>query len=75
MLKDRRCDVCRAAADLTKTSASFGRVHYFCAAHGASFNALAFAWAQGSTHEVFARIDLWLEMKREQATASAASPC
>ena len=70
-LRERCCDVCAARADLTKTSANFGRVHFFCTEHGKAFHVLAFCWVAGSTREVFARIDLWINMKRETSFAQA----
>lgn len=71
MLKHRCCEICRATADLSQTSAHYCRVMWFCALHGRVFHALEFAW-RGSTAEILARIDLWLSVKREAFTASGA---
>lgn len=69
MLKDKRCEVCGAAADLDETSAHFVNVHWLCTVHGRAFRAsphFATAKLALSTVECLRAVGAWLELARNE---------
>ncbi len=62
-VRERRCVVCGALADVEQTSAHLARVLFFCTAHGEQFHASAYfhvARKALSTVDCWAAVDAWL---------------